>query len=300
VSARFLDPQVLARIDGLELLARTVVEGFISGLHQSPYHGLSTDFAEHRPYLPGDDIRRVDWRLWGRTDRFYVKEFEADTNANVVVLLDVSRSMAYGRTGVTKLDYGRYLAATLLYLSRRQRDRVGLVTFDRDVREVVPPSARHLERALHALERVEPGGPGGGGGTLGPPLARVMATIRRRSIMILISDLYEPPDALAESIGVLRGAGSDVIVFHVLDPSERAFPFDEPAPFEDLETGERMPVVPGDQAERYRALIEEHLATVARRMSETGLDYELTMTDRPLDYALLEYLTRRRALTRVR
>jgi uncharacterized protein (DUF58 family) len=268
VSRRFLDPETLARIDNLELLARTVVDGFISGLHQSPYLGLSTDFAEHRPYLPGDDIRRIDWRLWGRTDRLYVKEFEADTNANVVVLLDVSKSMSYGSGPVTKLDYAKFLAASLLYLSRRQRDRVGLVTFDTEVRELIPPSARHLERALHAL--------------------------------VLISDLYETPDSIVAAAGALRGRGSDVLVMQVLDPAERDFPFGEPAHFEDLESGDRIPVVPEDQAERYRALMRDHLEAVRSRVGMAGMDYELALTDQPLDRSLFHYLSRRAAMARVR
>jgi uncharacterized protein (DUF58 family) len=296
VSERFLDPAVLARIDNLELLARTVVDGFISGLHQSPYLGLSTDFAEHRPYLPGDDIRRIDWRLWGRTDRLYVKEFEADTNANVVVLLDVSRSMAYGSGPVTKLDYAKFLAAALLYLSRRQRDRVGLVTFDQEVRELVPASARHLERCLHVLAREEARGPG----ALAPPLLQAGATLRRRSILILLSDLYETPESIVTAAGALRGRGSDVLVIQVLDPAERSFPFGEPAHFEDLETGDRIPVVPGDQAGRYRALMAEHLEAVSARLGEAGMDYELALTDQPLDYALFHYLSRRQAMARVR
>jgi uncharacterized protein (DUF58 family) len=296
VTQRFLDPSVLARIDNLELLARTVVDGFIAGLHQSPYLGLSTDFAEHRPYQPGDDIRRIDWRLWGRTDRLYVKEFEADTNANVVVLLDVSRSMAYGSGPVTKLDYAKYLAASLLYLSRRQRDRVGLVTFDREVREMIPPSARHLDRALHALDRLAPGGPG----LLAPPLFQAAATLRRRSILILVSDLYESPDSIVTAAGALRGRGSDVLVMQVLDPAERDFPFGEPAHFEDMESGERIPVVPEDQASRYRTLMADHLESLRSRLGIAGIDYELALTNRPLDHALFHYLSRRQAMARVR
>lgn len=166
---RFLDPAVLARIDDLSLVARTVVDGFINGLHRSPYLGRSIDFAEHRAYMPGDDIRRIDWRVFGRTDRFYVKEFEADTNANVSILLDISRSMAYGSGAITKLDYARYLTACLAYFSRRQRDRVGFVAFDRDIVTMIPPSAKHLEHILHAVSRLEPGGAG--------DLERPLATI---------------------------------------------------------------------------------------------------------------------------
>lgn len=293
---RFLDPVVLSRIDNLELLARTVVDGFISGLHQSPYLGLSTDFAEHRQYLPGDDIRRIDWRLWARTDRFYVKEFEADTNANVVVLVDASKSMGYASGTVTKLDYAKFLAASLLYLSRRQRDRVGLVTFDHELLEFIPASARHLERSLHALDRAE----AKRAGALAPPLLQAGANLRRRSILVLISDLYESPETLVSAAGALRGRGSDVLVMQVLDPAERDFPFGEPSHFEDMESGERIPVVPHDQAERYRALMAEHLAAVSARLGESGVDYELCMTDRPLDHALFHYLSRRAAMARVR
>ena len=154
-AARFIDPKALARIDNLGLVAKTVVEGFLGGLHRSPYLGLSVDFAEHRAYMPGDDIRRIDWRLFGRTDRFYVKEFEADTNANFSVLLDISRSMDFGYEGITKLDYGRFVAASLLYLSSKQRDRVGLITFDSDIVDFVPPAAKHLDVSLHTLDRVK-------------------------------------------------------------------------------------------------------------------------------------------------
>lgn len=296
MSNRLLDPAVLSRIDNLELLARTVVEGFISGLHQSPYLGLSTDFAEHRPYLPGDDIRRIDWRLWARTDRFYVKEFEADTNANVVVLVDASKSMAYASGPVSKLDYAKYLAASLLYLSRRQRDRVGLALFDQELLQFIPASARHLERALHALDRAA----ATRAGALAPPLVQAAANLRRRSIIVLLSDLYETPDTVVRAVAALRGRGSDVLVVQVLDPAERDFPFGEPAHFEDLESGERIPVVPFDQAATYRSLMADHLAAMRTRLGEAGVDYELAMTDRPLDEALFHYLSRRQALARVR
>jgi uncharacterized protein (DUF58 family) len=293
---RFLDPSILARINNLELIARTVVDGFISGLHHAPYLGLSTDFAEHRPYLPGDDIRRIDWRLWGRTDRLYVKEFEADTNANLIVLLDVSRSMDYASAGVTKLDYARYLAASLLYLSRRQRDRVGLITFDAGLVDYVPPSAKHLELALHTLDRARPGGRGG----LAAPLEKIGQTVRRRSILVLLSDLYEDADQVLRGLGALRDRGHDLLVFHVLDPYEREFPFDEAAAFEDLETGERAPVVPAKMREEYQAMVRSHCETLLKRLGQNQVDYYLADTGRALDFALLEYLTRREWLKRVR
>ena len=185
--ARFVDPRVLARIGNLELVARSVVDGFINGMHRSPYFGASVDFAEHRGYVPGDDIRRVDWRLYARTDRYYIKEYEADSNSNFAILLDVSRSMGYGSSGVTKLDYGRILAGCLTYLVHKQRDRVGLVAFDNDVVEHVPPSAKHMEVVLHVLDRLKPARPG----NLRVPLHKIAEHFGRRGILVLISDLYE-------------------------------------------------------------------------------------------------------------
>ena len=327
-SPGFLDPATLARIDTLELLARTVVDGFINGLHRSPYLGLSLDFAEHRPYNPGDDVRRIDWRLWARTDRYYVKEFEAETNANFMTLLDVSPSMRYGSRGIAKLDYGRYLAACLSYFSRQQRDRVGLVTFDGEVREYVPPSARHLDVILHTLDRLGPAGsydeagprPGAaerdpvaaGSGTASAPADRAAEPglaaavthaadrVRRRGIVVLISDFYEDPAAAVEAVRQLRYRGNDVVVFHVLDPAEIEFPFEEASGFEDLETGERMPVVPETMRTKYRQLIDAHIAELARRFSAERIDYSLFDTATPLDYALFRYLSDRQRLSRTR
>jgi uncharacterized protein (DUF58 family) len=295
---RFVDPAVLARIGNLELVARVVVEGFLSGLHRSAHLGMSMDFAEHRPYMPGDDTRRVDWRLWARTDRYYVKEFEADTNANVVLLLDVSKSMHFGsdHARLTKLDYARILVACLARFSRQQRDRVGLVTFDDDVREIIPASARHLPLILHALERVGPGRTG----KLTGPLRRIGDTLRRRSIVVLVSDFYEEPDEVLDAAATLRGKGNDVIVFHVLDPAELRFPFDEAATFEDLESGERLPVIPGELREQYQALVGGHVAELRRRLGEQGAEYALFDTGVPIDYALFEYLASRQRLARVR
>lgn len=287
---------MLARIDNLELLARTVVDGFISGLHRSPYLGFSIDFAEHRAYMPGDDIRWIDWRVFGRTDRFYVKQFEADTNANFSVILDVSRSMHYGSGEVTKLDYARYLAACLAYFSRRQRDRIGIVTFDRDVVDHIPPSAKHLDLVLHTLDNLEPGGEG----LLEQPLLKIAESLGRRGILVLISDLYEEPDRILQAVSRLRHRGNDVMVFHVLDPAELEFPFDGATHFEDLETGERIPVVPEDLKERYRHLLAQHIRTLARLLGEHRIDYTQLDTSKPLDYALFDYLSRRQRLSRVR
>lgn len=285
----FIDPAVLARIDDLELLARTVVEGFISGLHRSPYLGLSMDFAEHRPYMPGDDIRQIDWRVYARTDRFYIKKFEAETNADLVLALDVSRSMDFRTAGVTKLDYGRFLAASLAYMSGQQRDRIGLTTFDGAVIDYVPPSVRHRDIVLHTIDRATPAG----AGDLRGPLEQIGESLSRKGIVALISDLYADPDDVLKAVSALRRKGNDLIVFHLLDPAELEFPFDRPVNFEDLETGERIPVTPEDLRDEYLDLISTHRERLTRLMRDHRIDYATFDTSRPLDDALFHYLSHR-------
>src|SRR6516164_7577583 len=226
--ARFVDPTILSRISNLELLARTVVDGFINGLHRAPYFGASIDFAEHRGYVAGDDIRRVDWRLFARTDRFFVKQYEADTNANFSLIVDVSKSMSFGSRGITKLEYASYLGACLGYLAHKQRDRVGIITFDSEVVSYVPPSAKHFNVLLHTLDRAQPG---------------------RRG------ELAKP----------LHFLGNDLIVFHVLDPAELDFDFEDASSFEDLESGDQVPVVPQSLAVEYRKLIRQHTDALAAK-----------------------------------
>lgn len=294
--SQFLDPAVLGRIENLELLARTVVDGFLTGLHRSPYLGFSTDFAEHRPYMPGDDIRRIDWRLFGRTDRHYIKLFEAETNANFSILLDVSTSMSYGSHVLSKLDYARYLAACLAYFSSKQRDRVGLVTFDHEIVEYVPPSMKHLDTILHLLDRAEAGRPG----ALVPPLFRITELLGRKGILVVVSDFYEEPDEVISAIAPLRARGHDVIVFHVMDPHELEFPFEDASGFEDLETGEQIPVIPGKLRDEYLAMIRNHLDALRRRFTDHRIDYRLLDTSEPLDTALFDYLLARERLSRTR
>lgn len=294
--ARFVDPVVLARIGNLELVARSVVDGFINGLHRAPYFGASVDFAEHRGYVPGDDIRRVDWRLYARTDRFYVKEYEADSNANFSVLLDVSKSMSYGSRGPTKLDYARILAACLTYLVHRQRDRVGLVAFDSDIVEHVPPSAKHMDVVLHVLDRLTATRPG----SLRAPLHRLAEHFGRRGILVLISDLYADPEEVLDAVAPLRFRGNDLIVFHVLDRAELEFGFTDASSFEDLESGEQLPVVPEALRNQYVSLVRAHVDALAARFSEARIDYALVDTSAPLDHALFKYLTTREKLMRVR
>ena len=303
--SRFLDPAVLARIGSLELLARTVVEGFVAGLHRSPHLGLSTDFAEHRPYMPGDDTRRIDWKLYARTDRHFVKEFEAETNASALFVLDVSPSMRFRSEGaaLSKLDYARFLVACLAHFGQGQRDRVGLATFDRAVTDYVPPSTRHLPHVLHSLERAEAAAPGENRSelaTLEAPMRQVAEHARRRGVVILVSDLYDEPRAVADAVSLLRARGSDVSVFQVLDPAELDFPYEEAATFRDAETGETLPVVPDKLAEKYRAAMAAHVAAVAKLLGEAGVDHVLLRTDRPLDDALFAYLANRQRLMKVR
>lgn len=295
-STSFLDPRVLAAIGNLELLARTVVDGFLHGVHRSSRLGLSMEFAQHRQYMPGDDIRKVDWRVYGRTDRFYVKEYEAETNAAVTLALDVSPSMTYASTGLSKLDYGRFLTASLAWFSARQRDRIGLVLFDQDVVEHVPPSTRHLQTILHRLDRMQPGRKG----SLLAPLQRVAERLRRRGIVVLISDFYEEPDQVRDALALLRATGSDVLAFHLLDPAELSFPFEAAATFEDLESGDRVPIVPEDLRGAYRELIRQHLETLKNHTAAARVDYDVLDTSRPLDFALHAYLARRFEFRRTR
>lgn len=294
--ARFVDPRVLARIGNLDLIARHVVDGFINGLHRAPHFGASIDFAEHRGYVAGDDIRRVDWRLYARTDKYFVKQYDADTNTNFSVLLDISKSMMFGSGGVTKIEYARYLAACLGYMAHRQRDRVGIVTFDEEVVNYVPPSAKHFDVMLHTLDRAEPVR----AGRLRAPLEKIAEHFKRRSIVALISDLYEEPDEVLEAVKPYRSLGNDIMVFHVLDPAELDFPYRDASRFQDLESGEEIPIVPESLLEQYRQLIAAHVEALRTKFSEIRVDYMLVNTARPLDDALFNYLANRERMMRVR
>jgi len=294
--ARFVDPAILSRIGNLELLARTVVDGFINGMHRAPYFGASIDFAEHRGYVAGDDIRRVDWRLFARTDRFYVKQYEADTNTNFCVLLDISKSMGFKSRTVSKLDYASFLAACLAYLAHRQRDRVGIITFDSDIVTHVPPSAKHFNVLLHTLDRAKAERPG----NLSVPVNKAAEHFRRRSVVVLISDFYDDPDVILDAIKPLRFLGNELLVFHVLDPAEINFDYDDASSFEDLESGEQLPIVPESFGDEYRKLIAGHISALTTKFSEHRIDYTMMNTAEPLDRALFSYLSSRERLMRVR
>jgi uncharacterized protein (DUF58 family) len=288
---RFIDPAALTRISSLELVARTVVEGFISGLHRSPHLGFSVNFAEYRHYRPGDDIRKIDWKVYGRTDRFYVKEYEGETNTAVSMVLDCSRSMAYGTRGITKFEYGQFLAASLAYFAFKQRDGVGFAAYDERVQEHVPArgSVGHLNSVLHAIERLQTRART----SFARPLEEVAERLRRRGIVIVISDLYDEPDQVMSGLRNLAYRGNDVIVFQVLDPAELRFNFDKNAQFIDMETGEEMHVIPDFLRQEYLKLIQAQIAAYEMECQKDRMDYALIDTSQPLDQALYAYLARR-------
>lgn len=291
-----LDPALLARIADLPLLARTVVDGFLHGLHRSARKGLSLDFAEHRPYQPGDDLRRIDWKAYARTDRFYVKEYDADTNAACVLALDCSGSMDYASAGVNKFVYARMLVASVAWLAQRQGDRVGLALFADELREVIPPSTRHLQLVLQALGRAEAKGEG----RLARGIDRVADLASRPGIVVLVYDCYEEPTEIGRAVDTLRARGHDVLLFHLVDPAEEEFSFDGPLVFEDGERGLRLPIRPEETRERYLGMWRAHRAALAQRIAASGAAYVALRTDQPLDAALHTFLDHRLATGRVR
>lgn len=288
---RFLAPEVLARIGSLELIARYVVEGFISGLHRSPHLGFSTDFAEHRQYMPGDDLRHLDWKLLARTDRLYIKKYQGDTNTRVHILIDASASMGYASGEVSKLQYAQYLASSLAYLCIRQHDPVGLIAFDEEVIDHIPPRSvsGHLRTVLGIVDRLAPGR----GTALTDQLHRTAELITRRGIIVLISDLYDEPQQLIEGLEHLRFQGNDVIVFHLMDDQELNFNFKEPVVLEDAETQEQMHVMPDVVRDEYLRAVRLHTEALREGASRNRIDYELINTSAPLDAALFAYLARR-------
>jgi uncharacterized protein (DUF58 family) len=278
----------------MELRARTIVEGFLIGLHRSPYKGFSVEFSEYRQYMPGDDLSLLDWKLYARSDRYYVKKFEEETNLECHLLLDASGSMRYGSGPVTKLDYGSYLAASLAYLMDRQHDAVGLMAFAEEILMHLPASARpgHLRRLLLQLDRLE----AGRGSDLSKPLHRLAEALSRRGMVVLISDLLDEPDDVVTGLRHLRFRGSDVIVFHLLDHAELTFPFERATRFQDLETEDEVMAVPATVRDHYLKEIGDLIARYERELRLGGIDYFLVDTQKPLDFALLAYLGRRARL----
>jgi uncharacterized protein (DUF58 family) len=292
----YLDPAVVARLGTLELKARTIVEGFLSGLHRSPFKGFSVEFAEYRQYIPGDDLSTIDWKVYARSDRYYVKKFEEETNLDCHLLLDVSGSMAYGsHHGMSKFEYGACLAASLGYLMNRQRDAVGLTAFDENIVTMLPASSRpgHLRALLVTLDRLVPGRPT----NVAKPLHQLADMLTKRGLVVLISDLLDDPEEIVRGLKHFQFRGIDVIVFHILDADEIDFPFDRATRFEDLETSEEIMAVPGAVREHYLQQIGSLIERYRRELGASGIDYQLLNTKHPLELALLSYLsTRARAL----
>ncbi len=291
----FLDPAVVARLGTLELKARTIVEGFLSGLHRSPFKGFSVEFAEYRQYMPGDDLATIDWKVYARSDRYYVKKFEEETNLDCHLMVDVSGSMAYGPRGMSKFEYALCLAASLGYLMNRQRDGVGLMAFDDRIVSMLPASARpgHLRALLVTLDRLRIGKDT----NLATPLHQLCDSLTKRGLVVLISDLLDDPDTVIRGLKHFQFRGCDVVVFHVLDPDELDFPFERATRFEDLETAEEIMAVPGLVREHYLREMGGLIVHYKRELGAAGIDYTLLRTSEPLELALLSYLsTRARAL----
>jgi uncharacterized protein (DUF58 family) len=289
MSQRFLDPEVLTGISGLELIAKTVVDGFVAGLHRSPDFGFSQEFAEYRAYTPGDDLRHVDWNVFARTERAYLKRYRGETNSLLTVLLDASQSMEYASHAVSKMDYARYIAASLFYLAiRTQRDAAGLIVFDDEVRNFIKPSTRHgqLARLLGGLELAEPRART----DFAKPMLHFQEFLRRRGLVLIISDFYGSPEHIVRTIEPLRFHGNEVVLFHVLDPQEVRPELGEAAVLVDLETKQEMEVTPDYARKEYRGKINGHIADLRQRSQGAGMDYFLLETNRPLDAALREYL----------
>jgi len=284
----FIDPQTLMRIRNLELRARVVVQGFWNGLHRSPYHGFSVEFTEYRQYVPGDDPRWIDWKLFARSDRHFLKKFEDETNLRCQLLVDASRSMGYGSIDYTKSDYANTLAATLAYFLAKQGDAVGLLTFDEAVRDYLPARNRpgHLRHMMLALEKASAGTTT----DLITPLNRAVELSRRRGLMVLISDLLAGLDRFEASLAALSACGHEVVVFHVLDPAEVNFEFNKAALFRDIESGQELYIDPVQARKEYLRKFTAHTDGVEATCRKLGAAYHRLTTDRPLELALFDYM----------
>ena len=290
-SAKLIDPQALMTIRSLELRARAVVEGFWSGMHRSPYHGFSVEFTEYRQYTPGDDPRYLDWRVYARSDRFFIKKYEDETNLRVHLLADQSRSMDFASAGTSKATYAATLAATLAYFLHLQGDAIGLMTFDERVREYLPARHRagHLRQLMLALER-----PSAGRTTdLTAPLERITALIRKRGMVVLISDFLAPLDRLERNLVALVACGHEVTIFQVLDPVELNLGLDQPALFEDVESARTIYIDPAAARAEYVRKFEAHCAALLAITRKLGVSYHRLATDQPLELALFEFLQAR-------
>lgn len=292
-SPNYLDPQILARLSGLDLKARLIVEGFVSGLHRSPFHGFSVEFAEHREYVPGDDLRYVDWKVFGKSDRYYLKQFEEETNFACNLLIDTSQSMDYcsKSAAMSKLEYAKHVAAAVAYLTIQQQDASGLVTFADDVQEFIRPSSQpsHLNQLFHLMEQAQPGGDT----SLGPVLHELAERIRKRGLVIIFSDLFDDPDSLLMGLKHFRHRRHDVSIMQIIDPAEQDFPFEEPTLFKGMEQSVESLTEPRSIAKAYRTEFANFLHQMASGCRDLGMGYHLVRTDQPLDAALTAFLQTR-------
>jgi len=289
---QYLKPEVVSRVRKLDLIARLVVEGFIIGLHRSPYHGFSVEFAEHRQYMPGDEIKRLDWKVYAKTERYYIKKFEEETNLKCYLLLDTSASMGYQSEKISKLQYGVYLAAALTYLMLQQQDAVGLVTFDQKIQTYLPPKAvnSYLKQILVALHHCR----SSKRTNVGKTFHEMAERIKRRGLIIVLSDLFDEPATILSGLKHFRYNKHEVIVFHILDPKERKFDFHGDILFEDMETKEQLNTQPVHILKDYRREFNHYLAHFRRECRENQIDYVLMDTAEPFDKALFEYLVKRK------
>ena len=290
-SLNFLDPTVLAGLDNLELRARVAVEGFLSGLHKSPHRGFSVEFNDYRHYQRGDDMRHLDWKLYARSDKFYIKQYEDETNVRCVILLDTSASMDYSSGGLSKLNYGVTLASALSYFIMRQRDAVGLITFDDQVRDYIPAKCRqpHLMHILRTLSTVESGTKT----DVVKPLTDLAASLTKKSIVILITDMLDEEERIINTLQNLRGMGNDIITFQIMDDAELNFPFNEASEFIDMESNESYITSPAAIRKAYLNNLNEFLSYCKKKCQSSGVDYCLLNTAEPLDEALTSYMSKR-------
>jgi uncharacterized protein (DUF58 family) len=290
-SVSLVDPGALMRIKNLQLRAKVVVEGFFHGLHRSPYHGFSVEFSEYRQYTPGDDPRYLDWRLYARSDRYYIKRFEDETNLRCHLLVDLSRSMGYGSLGYNKADYARTLAATLAHFLSVQRDAVGLSTFDEQIVEYLPARFRpgHMHRLMLCLERSLDGT----STNVEAPIEQIAQVVSKRGMIVLISDLLAPLDALERNLGYLRSRGHEVVLMRVLDPAEIDFQFADASIFHDLESGRQLYVDPDSAREAYLSRFHHHANSVQEACGRLGIEFISLRTDRPLELALFDFMNGR-------
>lgn len=289
---KYLDPVALSTVKNSHIRARLIVEGFITGLHRSPYHGFSVEFSEHRQYMPGDEPRHIDWKHFGKTDKYYVKQFEEETNLKAYILLDSSSSMNYSSGGVTKLEYASYIAGSLIYLMLKQRDAVGLCVMDDEIRTYLPPSSRstYLKILLERMEDITPGG----NTNLSSNFHDLAERIHRRGLIIILSDLLEDPEKVIKGLKHFRHKEHEIVVFHILDPLELSFDFPDEASFTDMESGERIDVDPLHIRKDYKIKMKSFLDTYKKGCRKNNIDYYQLTTSTNLAKALENFLIKRK------